>query len=170
MKTPGAAEHQLQKALSGQYWIFGGRYVDDEKAYRRLVPGDEYDIPLVRADGALQIVELKLAMGLRSPLVKKHRGSWVAASAVNDVVSQAIAYLVGLDEHRLRIRDEIGIETRRASATVLIGHPAAQPSAPEAAIHEAFRTLNTHLGRVEVLTYKELIDNVERSIGGAARS
>jgi hypothetical protein len=164
---PHATEHQLQQAISGHYWIFGGRYVDDEKAYRRLVPGDEYDIPLVRADGALQIVELKLAMGLNGPLVKRHRGTWVAASAVNDAVSQAVAYLVGLDEHRLRIRKEIGIETRRASAIVLIGHPAAQPDVPEEAIYETIRTLNTHLARVEVLTYKELVDNAERSIGGA---
>jgi hypothetical protein len=165
-----AREHQLQQAISGHYWIFGGRYVGDEKAYRRLVPGHEYDIPLVRADGALQIVELKLAMGLNSPLVKRHRGAWVAASAVNDAVSQAVAYLVGLDEHRQRIREEVGIETRRASAIVLIGHPATQPDVPEEAIYETIRTLNTHLVRVEVLTYKELVDNAERSIGGPVRA
>lgn len=170
VEDPHAAESQLQQAIRGHYWIFGGRYVDDEKAYRRLVPGDEYDIPLVRADGALQIVELKLAMGLNSPLIKRHRGTWVAASSVNDAVSQAVAYLVGLDEHRLRIREEIGIETRRASAIVLIGHPAAQPDVPEEAIYETIRTLNTHLARVEVLTYKELVDNAERSIGGVAKA
>jgi antiviral defense system Shedu protein SduA len=169
VEDPQATEHQLQKALSGHYWIFGGRYVGDETAYRRLVPGDEYDIPLVRADGALQIVELKLAMRLGSPLIKRHRGSWVAASAVNDAISQALFYLIGLDEHRLRIRDEMGVETRRASAIVLIGHPAAQPEVPEEAVYETFRTLNTHLARVEVLTYKELVDNAERSIGGAAK-
>jgi hypothetical protein len=39
---------------------------------------------------------------------------------------------------------------------------------PEEAIYETIRTLNTHLTRVEVLTYKELVDNAERSIGGAA--
>jgi hypothetical protein len=33
-----ATEHQLQKAISGHCWIFGGRYISDEKAYRRLVP------------------------------------------------------------------------------------------------------------------------------------
>lgn len=169
VEDPHATEHQLQQAISGHYWIFGGRYVGDEKSYRRLVPGDEYDIPLVRADGALQIVELKLAMGLNSPLIKRHRGAWVTASAINDSVSQAVAYLVGLDEHRLRIREEIGIDTRRASAIVLIGHPAAQPDVPEEAIYETIRTLNTHLARVEVLTYKELVDNADRSIGGAIR-
>jgi hypothetical protein len=51
-----ATEYQLQQAINGHYWIFGGRYVGDEKAYRRLVPGDEYDIPLIWADGALQVV------------------------------------------------------------------------------------------------------------------
>jgi hypothetical protein len=170
IEDPHATEYQLQQAISGHYWIFGGRYVGDEKAYRRLVPGDEYDIPLVRADGALHIVELKLAMGLNSPLVKRHRGAWVAASAINDAVSQAVAYLVGLDEHRQRIREEIGIETRRASAIVLIGHPATQPDVPEEAIYETIRTLNTHLARVEILTYKELVDNAERSIGGPAKA
>lgn len=48
---------------------------------------------------------------------------------------------------------------------VLIGHPLVQPSVPEELINEALRTLNTHVSRVEVLTYKELIDNAERSLG-----
>ncbi|HEX5269888.1 MAG TPA: Shedu anti-phage system protein SduA domain-containing protein [Gemmataceae bacterium] len=170
VEDPRATEHQLQQAVSGHYWIFGGDYIGDEKTYRRLVPGDEYDIPLIRADGALQIVELKLSMGLKGSLVKRNRGAWVAASPVNDAISQALAYLVGLDEHRLRIRDEIGVETRRASAIVLIGHPAAQPEVPEEAIYETFRTLNTHLSRVDVLTYKELVDNAERSIGGPVKA
>jgi hypothetical protein len=165
-EDPTATEQDLQEALEGQHWIFGGRFVGDEPTYRRLVAGDEYDIPLIRADGSLFVVELKLSMKLKEPLVKRHRGSWVAAAAVNDAMSQAVNYLVGLDENRLRIRDEAGIETRRASAMVLIGHPACQPEAPEEAIHEALRILNTHINRVEVLTYKELIDNAERSIGG----
>lgn len=168
IEDPRATEHHIQNAIAGNHWIFGGEYVRDEKAYRRLVKGDEYDIPLVRADGSLQIVELKLAMGLTGPLVKKHRGAWAAAAPVNDAVSQAISYLVGLDENRVKILEEIGIETRRASAIVLIGHPAAQPEVPEEAIYETIRTLNTHLARVEVLTYKELVDNADRSIGGTA--
>jgi len=109
-------------------------------------------------------------MRLRRPLVKRHRGGWVVASAVNDAVSQAIAYLVGLDENRLSIRAEVGVETRRASAIVLIGHPGAQADVPEEEIYETLRTLNTHLARVEVLTYKELVENAERSIGGVARA
>ncbi|MFD7665978.1 Shedu anti-phage system protein SduA domain-containing protein [Streptomyces sp. NPDC059788] len=160
-EDPTASEWDLHQALLGQHWIFGGQFVA-EAAHRRLVPGDEVDIPLIRGDGALHIVELKRAAGLSGPLVKRHRNAWVPTAEVHDAVAQAVNYLVGLDENRERILHEFSIETRRASAIVLIGHPAAQPGVPEEDINEALRTLNTHLNRVEVLTYKELIDNAER--------
>ncbi|WP_030022006.1 Shedu anti-phage system protein SduA domain-containing protein [Streptomyces monomycini] len=160
-EDPHASERDLHEALRGQHWIFGGQFIS-EATHRRLVPGDELDIPLIRGDGSLHVVELKRAAGLRGPLVKRHRDAWVPTAEVHDAVAQAVNYLVGLDEHRERIRRDLHIETRRASALVLIGHPAAQPDVPEEEINEAFRTLNTHLNRVEVLTYKDLIDNAER--------
>ncbi|MFG2912685.1 Shedu immune nuclease family protein [Kitasatospora sp. NPDC048298] len=159
-----ATELDLQRALEGQYWIFGGRFVG-EAAQRRLVSGDEVDIPLIRGDGSLHIVELKRAMSMKGPLVKRHRGAWVPTAEVHDAVGQAVNYLVGLDENRQQIFEEFGIETRRASAIVLIGHPAVQPSVLEREINEALRTFNTHVNRVEVITYKELIDNAGRSLG-----
>ncbi|MFE7115923.1 Shedu anti-phage system protein SduA domain-containing protein [Streptomyces sp. NPDC057654] len=162
-----ASEHALQRALEGQHWIFGGRFVG-EAAQRRLVPGNEVDIPLIRGDGALHVVELKRAASLAGNLVKEYRGSWVPTSEVHNAVGQAVNYLVGLDENRHRLREELGIETRRASAMVLIGHPSVQPSVPEEVINEALRTLNTHVNRVEVLTYKELVDNAERSLGSTS--
>ncbi|MET9957627.1 Shedu anti-phage system protein SduA domain-containing protein [Streptomyces sp. NPDC006326] len=167
VEDPGASEGDLQRALDGQYWIFGGQFAS-QAVRRRLVPGDEVDIPLIRGDGSLHIVELKRSMGLRGSLVKRHRGCWVPTADVHDAVSQAVNYLVGLDEHRLRIRDELGIETRRASALVLIGHPSVQPDVAEEDINEALRTLNTHMSRVDVVTYKELADNAERALSGWA--
>lgn len=164
VEDPTVSEHALQMALEGQHWIFGGRFVG-EAVHRRLVPGDEVDLPLIRHDGALHVVELKRAMSLAGPLVKRHRGSWIPTAQVHDAVGQAVNYLVGLDENRHRIREDLGIETRRASAMVLIGHPLVQPTVPEESINEALRTLNTHVNRVEVLTYKELLDNAERSLG-----
>ncbi|MFJ7175150.1 hypothetical protein ACIQXA_01605 [Streptomyces massasporeus] len=35
---------------------------------------------------------------------------------------------------------------------------------PEGEVNEALRTFNAPLTRVEVLTYKELVDNAERSL------
>ncbi|MGB8945161.1 MAG: Shedu anti-phage system protein SduA domain-containing protein [Streptomyces sp.] len=161
-----SSEHDLQRALVGQPWIFGGRFIG-EAVQRRLVPGDEVDIPLIRGDGALHIVELKRAMSLRGALVKRYRNAWVPTAQVHDAVGQAVNYLVGLDENRDRIREEFGIETRRASALVLIGHPAQQPDVPESRINEALRTFNSHVTRVEVLTYKELVDNAHGSLAGS---
>ncbi|MFI0165405.1 Shedu anti-phage system protein SduA domain-containing protein [Streptomyces sp. NPDC017095] len=162
-EDPTATERDLQRALEGSHWIFGGRFVG-EAARRRLVPGDEVDLPLIRGDGALHIVELKRAMSLPSPLIKRHREAWVPARAVHEAVGQAVNYLVGLDEHRARIRAEFGVETRRAGALVLVGHPGLHPDVPEREVDEALRTFNSHLARVEVLTYKELLDNAERSL------
>ncbi|ROS38934.1 uncharacterized protein DUF4263 [Amycolatopsis thermoflava] len=157
-----ATERDLQRVLEKQAWIFGGRFVG-AVGRRRLVPGDEVDIPLVRGDGSLQIVELKRSRAIRA-IVKRHRGSLVPTSEVHDAVAQAVNYLVGLDENRSRIREEFGIETRRASALVLIGHPACHSDVPEGEVNETLRTLNSHLNRVEVMTYKELVDNASRSL------
>ncbi|MFE7113842.1 Shedu anti-phage system protein SduA domain-containing protein [Streptomyces sp. NPDC057654] len=156
-----ASEHALQRVLKGMYWVFGGRFIG-EAQQRRLVPGDEVDIPLIRGDGSLHIVELKQAAAVK--LVKGHRGSWVPRREVNDALGQAINYLVGLDENRERIYAEFGLDTRRASALVLIGHPLSQPEVDEKEINDALRIYTSHLNRIEILTYKELIDNAERTL------
>ncbi|MFD4115019.1 hypothetical protein ACIQAD_23215 [Streptomyces sp. NPDC088551] len=43
VEDPTASEHDLQRTLEGQHWIFGGRFVG-EAIQRRLVPGDEVDL------------------------------------------------------------------------------------------------------------------------------
>ncbi|GAA4203669.1 hypothetical protein GCM10023074_40410 [Microbispora amethystogenes] len=99
------------------------------------------------------------------PVVRRHRSAWVPTADVHHAIGQAINYLRNLDEQRDRVRQDYWIEVRRASAIVLIGHPQAQPKVPELEISETLRTHNAHLSRVEVLTYKELLDAAERSLG-----
>ncbi|GLY71253.1 Shedu anti-phage system protein SduA domain-containing protein [Amycolatopsis taiwanensis] len=159
-----ASESDLHRVLRENIWIFGGRYLG-AAAERRLTAGNELDIPLIRADGALHVVELKRSMRARA-LVKRHRNAWVPTAEVHDAVGQAINYLVSLDEDRREIREKFGIETRRASALVLVGHPKLHPDIPEEEINDALRTLNSHTSRVEVLTYKDLIDSAERTLKG----
>ncbi|ASU79343.1 DUF4263 domain-containing protein [Actinopolyspora erythraea] len=160
---PTTGEEALQELLHQHPWIFGGRFVD-AATRRRLVDGEELDIPLIRADGSLHVVELKRALR-SSGIIKRHRNAWVPTAEVHNAVGQAINYLASLDEHRQRIRDEFGLETKRASATVVIGHPKLHPEVAERELNEALRTLNTHTNRVEVLTYTELLDNAARALG-----
>ena len=160
VQDPTATETDIHRVLRRQLWIFGGRFVG-EALRRRLVPGDEVDIPLLRPDGSLCIVELKRAM---VPTVKYYRKAPVPTSDVNDAVSQAVNYLVGLDENRQEILDRFSIDTRRANAIVLIGHPLAQPEISESIQQETMRVHNAHRSRLEVLTYKVLLDSAERSL------
>ncbi|SHG90845.1 Shedu anti-phage system protein SduA domain-containing protein [Streptoalloteichus hindustanus] len=162
VEDPEASESDIHKELQQQSWIFGGRYVK-ELSRRRLTTVDEIDIPLLRGDGSLHVVELKRA---KVPhLVERIRSHCAVGADVHRAVSQAANYLRSLDEHRPAILTDHGIECRRTFATVLIGHPKfVNPEYRADEIADALRTYNAALNRVEVITYQELIDAAERTL------
>lgn len=156
-------------------WIFGGRYVGEARR-KELVAGDRMDIPLLRPDGSLHVVELK---GARIPtLVEQYRGTkdrqevageleevpLVVSSEVNRAVGQVMNYLTRLDEQRDHILNRTKIDVRRASATVLIGHPSFVTSYTRAEVDGTMRIYNSHLARVEVRHYAELIESAEAAL------
>lgn len=165
VEDPNALERDLQRVLEGQHWIFGGRFVG-EAAHRRLVPGDEVDLPLIRGDGALHIVELKRAMSLKGPLVKRHRSAWVPAAQVTRPWGRPST--TWWDSTRT------GTAFARSSASrpdgpVCSSSPETQPSTPTCRRRRSprpLRTVNAHMSRVEVVTYTELLDNAGRSLAG----
>jgi hypothetical protein len=159
----------MQSRLGTAHWIFGGRYVGVADR-RNLIPLDQHDIPLLGADGTLHIVELKGPCIPR--LVHKHRNHWMVGTAVHEAVSQAMNYLRGLDEQgpglETTYRNEFGenYDMRRVMATVVIGHPAhvADDAATAHVIDQTIRSYNAHLSRIEVLTYKNLLDSADRAL------
>lgn len=84
---------------------------------------------------------------------------------MHEAASQAINYLVSLDEERNTLYAK-GIDCRRAAATVVIGHPQFQSTFTEQQINEAIRVYNTSLSRVEVTTFKAIIDGARRALEG----
>src|SRR5262245_23061444 len=74
---------------------------------RRYTIGMEIDIPLLRPDGSLHVVELKRA---NVPLAKRFRASLIARSTVHEAASQAVNYQRMLDEDRHDILKHHGIE------------------------------------------------------------
>ncbi|OHX01930.1 Shedu anti-phage system protein SduA domain-containing protein [Micromonospora sp. WMMB235] len=158
--NPHSSEHDLQSALRRNLWIFGGAFLPT-LGRRRLVSGDELDIPLLRADGSLHVVELKKA---NVAIMTRQRRGLIPNAEVHRAVGQVMNYLLALDEERSRILDEHGVDVRRASATVVVGHPRFQPSVEEADTNEVLRTYSSHLARIEVVTYKQLLDGAERSL------
>jgi len=162
VENPDSSEHDIRAALRGQTWIFGGSYVE-ELHRQRLTTDATLDIPLLRGDGTLHIVELKQANIPK--LLERPRLYPVVGEQVHLAVAQASHYLRSLDEHRASILADHGIDSRRAFATVIIGHPSFVKGGYTAKeVSDAFRMYNSHLSRIEVLTYQELINSANRAL------
>jgi hypothetical protein len=156
-----AKESVFQNILSGSWWIFGGRFIDKAKRQGMTVL-DKIDIPLIRADGALHVVELKTA-NIKN-LVVKYRNHYIAGPQINEAVGQAGSYLRELDEQRHTIKGTLGIECSRAFATVVIGHPQYVTDVAAEDLAKALRTYNSHLSRIEVITYQDLVQGAEQAL------
>ncbi len=153
-------EPDVQAKIRGQWWIFGGRFVGEAER-RDLTVLDEIDIPLIRADGTLHIVELKSP---RVPtLIRSHRERLIVGDEISKAVGQVMNYLQVADEHRMPIEENLGVDCRRSFATVVIGHSAHTESSPSE-IANTLRTFTSHLARVDIVTYEELIDGARRSL------
>ncbi|MFF8994081.1 Shedu anti-phage system protein SduA domain-containing protein [Streptomyces sp. NPDC014983] len=168
-ETPGTNETKMQASIGENFWLFGGKYTG-VASRRDMTYLDQHDIPLICSDGSLHIVELK---GPHIPrLVRRHRNHWIVGNEVHEAVSQAQNYLRALDEQGLNLQatfeNELGVryDMRRAKATVLIGHPdhVNAQSVTRRSIEQAIRTYNSHLTRVEVLTYADLVESAERAL------
>lgn len=74
-------------------------------------------------------------------------------------------YLCHLDENRDHILTKFKIDVRRASATVLIGHPrfVSRSFSPDE-IASTLRIHNSHHARIEVMHYGDLIESAERAL------
>lgn len=166
---PSSTETVMQGLIDKAWWLFGGRYVGVLQR-RDLLPLDEHDIPLITADGALHIVELK---GPAIPgLVKKYRNHWIVGKDVHEASMQAANYIRSADENALALRtqarEELGIDIdiRRIFASVIIGHRdhiTAQDMPPEQ-LDLAFRSYNAQINRIEVLRYDQLLDAARTSL------
>lgn len=182
VENPNATERDhIHPQLKKMGWIFGGRYVGESKR-RQLTTGDVLDIPLLRADGSLHVVELK---GANIPsLIRRYRGPTlpqevrghreelplIVGTEVHEAVGQAMNYLCHLDEERDHILSRFKVETRRAFATVLIGHPRfISASFGDEEIAATLRTYNSHHSRIEVMHYQDLIENAGRALALAEK-
>ncbi|GAA2367390.1 hypothetical protein GCM10010417_31470 [Streptomyces carpaticus] len=159
---PDSSEGVLHTRLKNQEWIFGGAYVA-ELARRQYTPDTILDIPLLRGDGSLHVVELKRANV--KDLVIRRDGHLMLGAAVHHAVSQVQNYLRAMDENRQTILADHGVDTRRASATVVVGHPRyVTGNVTHQEVVETLRTYNTHAMRIEVITYETLLESASRML------
>lgn len=164
---PGANETKMQSAIGNRHWLFGGQYIGI--AGRSLIPMDQHDIPLISADGSLNVVELK---GPESKLVKRYRNHLIVANEVHEAVSQCLNYLRAIDEMGASIeflqRNERGVsyDLRRARGTILIGHAdrVEIDGVTREQVEQTIRSYNAHLTRIQVITYSDLLESADRAL------
>ncbi|MGW0772689.1 Shedu anti-phage system protein SduA domain-containing protein [Streptomyces sp. NPDC002835] len=162
VEDPNSSESALHACLKSQEWIFGGAYVT-ELARRQYTPDTILDIPLLRGDGSLHVVELKRA-NIKNLAIRLN-GHLMLGAPAHHAVSQAQNYLRTMDENRPNILAEHGVDTRRASATVVIGHSRyVTGDVTPQEIAETLRTYNTHAARIEVITYETLLESASRML------
>lgn len=157
VRDPNSLERRFQAIIEKHPWLFGGQYVAT-RPERMIVLGDQFDVPLVRADGSIHVVELKRA---NIPnLVKTYRKHLMVGPQVHEAVSQSANYLRSTDENVQGIHYSFGIDARRVSATVVIGHiDYNDEEMTETAFYQTLRTYNGHLSRIEVITYDQLVSS-----------
>lgn len=162
VEDPGSNENDLQKLIQRMTWIFGSEF-DPGTVRRNLTLRDQLDLALLRPDGTLHGVELKRAN--IEDLVTGHRNHLIPGPKVHEAVCQAINYLRELDEHRSQILTDLGIDCRRASMTVVIGHSRfVGGDVTTKKVDETIRTYNSDHSRVSVTTYDRLIENAQRAL------
>lgn len=166
-EQPSATETDMQRAMEGHHWLFGGRYVGIAQR-RSLTMLDSHDIPLLGADGTLHIVELK---GPSIPgLVKNHRNHWIVGKEVHEAVGQVMNYLRALDHQgpamEWTFANSLGdsYDMCRIRGTVVLGNAHKVQSVDKKIVDRTLRTYNSHLSRVEVLTYDDLLDAADRAL------
>lgn len=168
VRDPNSVEQRFQAIIEKHPWLFGGQYVAT-RPERMIVLGDQFDVPLVTADGSIHVVELKRAN--ITNLVKTYRKHLMVGQPVHEAVSQTTNYLRSADENVPGIQYNFGIDARRISATVVIGHIDYNSEDMEAKeFYQTLRTYNSHLSRIEVITYDQLITSALSALKMAGSS
>ncbi|MDG2571068.1 DUF4263 domain-containing protein [Vibrio parahaemolyticus] len=157
IQNPSAKEHDFQRLLTANPWMFGSEYSRLSET-RRLTRDEQQDFLLTRTtDGYLEVVEIK------TPLVgadlfgydKEHK-TFFAKSDLSKVIAQVEHYLEKLDRRRDTILADDGIDPNKVRDKVVIGRDNDEDQT------RALRRMNGHLNRIEVMTFDGLLRIAQR--------
>ncbi len=146
-----APEHAFQQLLEKNWWMLGGHYTAIIPR-REWTTEDSLDILLETADRYFEIIELKRSS---APLFIKDHGNWIVSAEVNRAVNQAAHYISEIEADRGNLIRKYRIDLYKLKARVLIGRLENRED-EEQEKRESLRMYNSHLHRIEVITYDRL--------------
>jgi hypothetical protein len=161
INNPMSTEKDLRAVLTAECWVFGGHYIPPVR--RENIPVlDQVDLALIGLDTAIHIVIVGPANV--PELVVEAVDGYRVGPDVQDLVTRAVNQLLNVDKQEAVIQATLGVETRRAFATVVVGHPAYAAKLPGTHLRDTLRTYGSYLSGIEVMTYQQLMDSAERSL------
>ncbi len=144
-------ENDFQSLLAANPWMFGSEYSEllDRRAWTR---DDSLDFMLRRtADNYLEIVEIKTPFKEPLFIYDKSHDSYYPSSKLSSVLGQVMRYIAEIERDRDSILSKDKCDTLKIRARIIIGS-----DGPEGH-QEALRNFNSHLHRIEVITFNQLI-------------
>ncbi|HEX6939498.1 MAG TPA: Shedu anti-phage system protein SduA domain-containing protein [Longimicrobiales bacterium] len=143
-------EHELQSLLERNPWMFGSEYSEllDRRRWSR---DDEHDFMLRRtSDGYLEVVEIKTPFS--EPLFRydKSRGTYYPSSRLSQALGQVMRYIDEVDRYRNVIIAKDKEDPLKIRARLILGKDGGGDQ------QAALRNFNSHLIRIEVLTFDQL--------------
>ena len=153
---PNAVEKDFQKHLEINAWMFGSEY--SELLPRKTWASDDRLDYMLRktVDDYLEIVEIKTAFEDALFLRDSSHDSYYPSSRLSPVIGQVTRYIEEVERNRdsILVTDDVG--SLKIRARVIVGRDGS-------AEHQAaLRSFNTHLHRIEIITYDQLIKIAER--------
>ena len=152
IQDPDTSEGQFQTLLKANPWLFGSAY--SAILNRRRWTRDEItDFVLRRStDGWVEIIEIKTPLSGQALFGRDRSHKTLFAGAeLSKVTAQVQNYLEHLDRSRDGILANDGVDVTKTRALIIVGLDG------ELDQQQALRRYNSHLHRIEVITFDGLL-------------
>jgi len=154
--NPNTVEHEFQKHLEINPWMFGSEY-SELLPRRTWTRDDRLDYMLRKTvDDYLEIVEIKTAFEDALFLKDDSHDSYYPSSKLSPVIGQVTRYIEEVERNRDSILAVDDVDTLKIRARVIVGRDGTREH------QAALRNFNAHLYRIEIITYDQLIKIAER--------
>jgi hypothetical protein len=152
------SESKFQNYLQKNPWMFGSEYSEiiDRRKWTR---DDNLDFMLRRTvDNYLEIIEIKTPATMPLFNHDKDHDSFYASSKLSQVVGQVYRYIEEVERNRDTIISKDRLDPLKIRARIIIGVDSDEEK------QSALRTMNSHLHRVEIITFDQLLRVAKRTL------
>lgn len=148
--SSSARELELQAWIKSNTWVFGVEYLQFLDISKIGIHSDS-DFIVESLDNYADLIELKKCDFKLFNYDSSHK-SYYPTAELSQVLGQSIKYIKVMEDSRLILKEEDGLEVLKPRIKVVIGRSSAMNEKEK----EALRLLNDSLHNIEIMTYDEI--------------